>query len=97
MCARPPDALDLRFGLDCMNATIRGRCLGFKSIDGEVTTTLAERMLALRSDSRASIICIVLQKSVVLEVIVKIGMYRILSCRAPSLRLTVIAMAARRA
>jgi hypothetical protein len=76
---------------------MRGRCLGLRSIDGDVTTIFADKMLALRLDSKLSIICIVLEKSVVLEVIVTIGIYRILSCLTPSLRLTVIDVVARRA
>lgn len=83
--------------LDWTRATMRGRCLGWRSIDGEVTTILADKILALRLDSKLSMIWIVLENRVVREVIVTMGMYRILSCRTPSLRLTVIDVVARRA
>ena len=51
-----------------------GRCRGSRSIDGEVKTTVAKRILVLRSESDFSTNWRVLDGRVVLEVMVAIGM-----------------------
>lgn len=63
----------------CMNASKIGKCLGSRSIEGEVTTMLAKSRLALISESAMSTSWTIFEGSVVLVVIVTMGIYKILS------------------
>lgn len=81
----------------CMSASKIGKCLGSRSIEGEVTTILAKSRLALISESAMSTNWTIFEGSVVLVVIVTMGIYKILSWLVPSSTLTEIEIAAKRA
>lgn len=81
----------------CMNASKIGKCLGSRSIEGEVTTMLAKSKLALISESAMSTSWTIFEGSVVLVVIVTMGIYNILSRQTPSSTLMEMEIAARRA